>query len=153
MHRDLEAECTRPPPANLRAQQRRLQRWQYTDNHVRPHEALQMLKPAQIYRRSQRRLRENDKPLRYPATYLIKTRSATGQLWHDGHHYHVGEARAGCRVGLFVNAAGVTELHFANVHLGNLVYDPAERFRPPAYIVPPDHKPLAKTHPKAKSKV
>jgi transposase InsO family protein len=153
MHRDLKAECTRPPSANLRAQQRRLQRWQHTYNHVRPHEALHMRKPAQIYHRSQHRLRENDKPLRYPATHLVRTLSATGQLWHNGHQYHVGEALAECRVGLFVNAAGVTELHFANVHLGNLVYDPGERFRPPAYIVPPDHKPLAISHPSTKPKV
>jgi putative transposase len=153
MHRDLKAECTRPPSANRRAQQRRQQRWQHTYNHVRPHEALQMLKPAQIYHRSQRRLHENDKPLRYPATHLVKTLSANGQLRHGGHTYHVGEALAGCRVGLFVNSTGVTELHFANVHLGNLVYDPEERFRPPAYIVPPDHKPLVITHPKTKPKV
>ena len=143
MHKDLKAECTQPPSANLRAQQRRFQRWQYTYNHERPHEALQMLKPAQIYRRSQRRLYENDKPLRYPSTYLARRLSVTGHLWYRGHNYHVGEAFAGCRVGLLVNACGVTELHFANVHLGNLVYDPEERFRPAAYIVPPDHKPLA----------
>ena len=142
MHRDLKAECTQPPSANLRAQQRRLQRWQQLYNHVRPHEALEMLKPAQIYRRSSRRLGENDKLLQYPAGYQIRLLSATGHLWHVGHHYHVGEALAGCRVGLVVNASGVTELHFANVHLGNLVYDPAEQFRPKASIVPPNHKPL-----------
>ncbi len=153
MHRDLKAECTRPPSANLRAQQRRLQRWQHDYNHHRPHEALQMRKPAQVYRRSPRRLRENDKPLRYPAKYLLTTLSDNGQLRHQGHTYHVGEALAGCRVGLFVNASGVTELHFANVHLGNLVYDAEEQFRPKAYIVPPHHKPLAKTKPKSKSKV
>ena len=153
LHRDLKAECTQPPSANLRAQQRRLQRWQHTYNHVRPHEALQMQKPAQIYHRSQRRLHEHDQPLRYPTAYRVKTLTDNGQLWHDGHHYHVGEAFAGCRVGLFVNPAGLTELHFANVHLGNLLYDPAERFRPAASIVPPDHKPLALSHLKTKPKV
>lgn len=153
MHRDLKAECTTPASSNLRALQRRLQRWRHTYNHVRPHEALKMQKPAQIYHRSQRRLGANDKTLRYPTTYLVKTLSDNGQLRHGGHSYHVGEALAGCRVGLFVNPAGVTELHFANVHLGNLKYDPAERFRPPAYIVPPDHRPLAKTKLKSKPKV
>jgi transposase InsO family protein len=153
MHRDLKAECTRPPSANLRAQQRRLQRWQNDYNYHRPHEALQMRKPAQVYRRSPRRLGENDKKLRYPATYLIKILTDNGQLRHDGHTYHVGEALARCRVGLFVNSSGLTELHFANVHLGNLVYDAEEQFRPKAYIVPPHHKPLAKIHPHSKSKV
>lgn len=153
MHKDLEAEATRPPSPNLPAQQRRYDRWVYTRNHVRPHEALGMFTPAQIYRRSPRRLREKDKVTRYPKGYLVKSISATGQLAHQGHLYHVGEAFAGCRVGLFVNSAATTELHFANVHLGNLVYDPAERFRPPAYIAPPDRKSLAKSTPKTKPKV
>jgi putative transposase len=37
MHRDLKAEATQPPSANLRAQHRRFQRWVYTYNHERPH--------------------------------------------------------------------------------------------------------------------
>ncbi|MBC7369345.1 MAG: IS481 family transposase [Undibacterium sp.] len=125
MHRVLKAECTTPPSTNLRALQRRLQRWQHTYNHQRPHETLGQQKPAQIYRRSQRRLHENDKILRYPKTYVTRVLSENGQLRHEGHTYHVGEALAGCRVGLFVNASAQTELHFANLHLGNLVYDPA----------------------------
>ena len=153
MHRDLKAECTQPASPTFPAQQRRLERWQYRYNHVRPHEALHLQKPAQIYHRSQRRLRENDQPLRYPKGWTVRKLSQTGQLWHGGRRYHVGEALAGCRVGLFVNAAGVTELHFANLHLGNLLYDPAEQFRPPASIVPPDHKPLAIPHPNPKPKV
>ena len=153
MHRDLKAECTQPASANLPAQQRRLQRWQKDYNYHRPHEALQMKKPAQIYRRSQKRLGENDKPLRYPATYLPTTLTDNGQLRHNAHTYHVGEAFAGCKVGLFVNSSGVTELHFANLHLGNLFYDPKEQFRPKAYIVPPDHKSLVFPSLKTKQKV
>jgi len=153
MHKDLKAEALAPPSPNLRAQQRRFERWQYIYNHVRPHESLQMRKPAQMYRHSQRRLRDNDSALRYPHTYLVKRLSLAGWLWHDGHNYHVGEAFARCRVGLSINPRGCTELYFANRLLGCLVYDPAEQFRPKAYIAPPDHKPLAKTHPKTKSKV
>jgi transposase InsO family protein len=146
MHRDLKAEVAQPPSTNLRAQQRRLERWQYRYNHERPHEAIKMQKPAQLYHRSQRRLRENDNLVRYPATHLVKQISINGHLHHESRNYYVGEAFAGSRVGLFVNKAGQTELHFANVHLGNLNYDPAARFRPPAFIGPPDQKPLAKSH-------
>jgi transposase InsO family protein len=102
MHKDLKAEATVPPSPNFPAQQRRFNRWQHTRNQVRPHESLGMLTPAQIYHRSQRRLRENDKPLRYPDTHRVKTISVTGQLAHQGHLYHLGEAFARCRVGLFV---------------------------------------------------
>ncbi|MBE7538017.1 MAG: transposase [Opitutaceae bacterium] len=51
-HRDLKAEATQPPSPTWSAQQRRFDRWQHLRNHVRPHEALGMLCPAQIYRRS-----------------------------------------------------------------------------------------------------
>jgi transposase InsO family protein len=147
MHRDLKAEMTQPPSTNRRAQQRRLDRWQYRYNHERPHEAIGMQKPAELYHRSQRRLREHDNLVRYPATHLVKQISTSGHLNHEGRNYYVGEAFAGVQVGLFVNQAKQTELHFANVHLGNLNYDPAARFRPPASIGPPDQKSLAKIHP------
>jgi hypothetical protein len=149
-HRDLKAEATQPPSPTFPAQQRRFDRWQHQRNQVRPHEALGQLCPAQIYHRSQRRLRENDRSVRYPKDYLARKVSVSGHLWHEGHHYHLGEVFANCRVGLRVDAAGRTELHFANVHLGYLHYDPAERFRPPASIVPPNHKPLAIPQPTTK---
>lgn len=64
--------------------------------------------------------------------------SASGHLWHDGHHYFVGEVFANKHVALYYNSEGAIELHFANAHLGNLIYDPeVARFRPPAYIAPP----------------
>ena len=152
-HRDLKAEATQPPSPTWSAQQRRFDRWQHLRNHVRPHEALGMLCPAQIYRRSPRRLRENDTAVRYPKDWLVRRVSATGKLWHDGHDYALGEIFAHCRVALRKDSTGRTELHFANVHLGYLVFDPAARFRPAAYIALPDQKPLAKSHTKTKQKV
>ena len=49
MHRDLKAEATCPPSANLAAQQRRFERWQYTYNQERPHESLDQQCPAEFY--------------------------------------------------------------------------------------------------------
>lgn len=152
-HRDLKAEATQPPSPTMAAQQRRFDRWQHLRNYVRPHEALGMLTPAQIYRRSPRRLRDNDTAVRYPQGWLVRRASVTGHLWHDGHSYHLGEIFAHCLMGLRQDATGRTELHFANVHLGYLLFDPAERLRPPAYVVPPDRKPLAKPTHKTKPKV
>jgi len=145
MHRDLKAEATNPPSDNLAAQQRRFERWQYTYNHERPHESLDQQCPAEFYQPSARRLNQHDKPLVYPADYEVKVVSSSGHVAHEGKHYHVGEAFAAKRVGLHLNSAGQTELHFANVHLGNLAYD-AEggRFRPAAYVARPSPKPTAK---------
>ena len=94
---------------------------------------------------SARRLNENDKPLVYPTNHEVKVVSTSGHLAHEGKNYQVGEVFAGKRVGLHLNPEGRTELHFANVHLGNLAYD-AEggRFRPAAYVARPSPKPTAK---------
>ncbi len=141
MHRDLKAEATRPPSANLGAQQRRFERWQYTFNHERPHESLDQQRPAEIYQPSARRLNEHDKPLVYARDFEVKPVSESGFVAHAGKNYHLGEAFAHQRVGLRRNDQGQTELHFANVHLGNLRFD-AEggRFKPTAYVGRPEPK-------------
>jgi hypothetical protein len=152
-HRDLKAEATKPSSPNHAAQQRRFERWRHERNHVRPHEALGMLCPAQIYRPSARRLGEHDKTPRYPKSWLVRIVSQSGHLYHTGHNDHLREIFARCRVALHTDSEGRTEVHFANVHLGYLVYDPEERLRPKAYVVPPNHKPLAIPPSKPKPKV
>jgi putative transposase len=135
MHRDLKAETTQPPSANIAAQQRRFERWRHTYNHERPHESLDQQFPSEFYQPSERRLNENDKPIVYPVHYEVKLVSESGHVAHEGKNYYVGEAFAGKPVGLHLNDEGKTELHFANLHLGNLAFD-AEggRFKPCAYV-------------------
>lgn len=145
MHRDLKAEAINPPSANLAAQQRRFERWLHTYNYERPHEALGQQCPAEFYHPSDRRLNEKDRPLLYPADCEVKEISSSGFLAHEGKSYHVGEAFAGKQVGLRQNLSGTTELYFANIHLGNLVFDPRERFRPAAYIAPVEAVSIAKS--------
>jgi transposase InsO family protein len=138
MHRDLKAEAIKPASTNLPAQKRRLERWRHEFNHERPHESLGQRTPASFYQASSRRLNEDDRPLVYPSGWLVKVVSASGHLAHDGHHYPIGEVFAGKRVALYQNPEGGTELHFANLHLGNLAFDSeGGRFRPSAYIARP----------------
>jgi transposase InsO family protein len=153
MHRDLKAEAIQPPSANAAAQQRRFERWRKTYNEDRPHESLQQQRPCEFYQASARRLNEKDNPLVYGAEYEVKYISESGFLAHEGKSYHVGEAFAGKPVGLRRTNQGQTELHFANVHLGNLAHGSEGRFRPTAYIAPPSHEGLAKTTPDPKLKV
>lgn len=155
MHKDLKAEATQPGSANLPAQQRRFERWQYTYNHERPHESLDQQRPAEIYQPAQRRINEDDNPIVYDAGMEVKHVSDSGLMAHEGKNYHVGEAFAGKPVAVRLNDQGQTELHFANVHLGNLRFD-AEggRFKPTAYVGRPDPKPVKNTrknHPKSKA--
>jgi len=97
MHRDLKAEATTPPSPNLRVQQRRFDRWREGYNQERPHGALEMCRPRELYHPSDRRLNENDTALvSYPANYITRKLTNTSTLLHEGHSYFVGEALADC---------------------------------------------------------
>ena len=50
----LKREATRPPKANLRAQQRHFNDFRRTFNHIRPHEALDDATPNSVYRSAPR---------------------------------------------------------------------------------------------------
>jgi transposase InsO family protein len=54
MHRPLRAETTRPPAAKRRTQQRKFNSFQEEDNHLRPHEAINLETPASVYQPSVR---------------------------------------------------------------------------------------------------
>jgi hypothetical protein len=99
-----------------------------------------MQKPAAIYQPSQKRLNENDK-ITYPSDYLVKRVCSSGHIAYEGHNYYVGDIFAGCRVGLFTNEEGTTEVQYANVHLGHLICQGEDPLRPMASItLPPDKK-------------
>ena len=67
MHRTLKQEATIPPASSLPAQQRKLDRFRQEFNEDRPHEALHMKRPAQVYRPSTRAMPRRIEPYDYPA--------------------------------------------------------------------------------------
>lgn len=54
LHRTLKADTASPPASDATAQQRVFDPWRGQYNHVRPHEALRMRRPADVYVRSNR---------------------------------------------------------------------------------------------------
>lgn len=140
MHRDLKAEATKPPSKNLAAQRKRFERWRREYNEDRPHESLDMLRPAEIYRKSFRRLGERRK-MRYPEGFEVKRVSSSGHVSYKGENFYISDIYSGCQVGLIQNEEGTTELHYSNLHLGNLEYDFDDPYRPGAGIVSPRTRP------------
>ncbi|MCH2074566.1 MAG: hypothetical protein MK130_06875, partial [Puniceicoccaceae bacterium] len=86
------------------------------------------------------RLGEKDQ-IRYPQEYQIKRISGSGHLSYCGANFYLSEIYAGCRVGVFENSDGITELHYANLHLGNLEFNGKDAWRPKTLIIPPQQKP------------
>lgn len=66
MHRTLKFETTRPPRTNLLQQQERFDEFVEEFNNDRPHEALGMKRPAQVYKPSPRKLPAVLPELEYP---------------------------------------------------------------------------------------
>jgi transposase InsO family protein len=70
IHRTMKADV--PPQLDLGEQQLAFDRFRYTYNEVRPHEALGMKPPAKYYRPSRRRLPAKLEPLEYPGMEVRK---------------------------------------------------------------------------------
>src|SRR5713226_6487547 len=73
MHRTLKQETADPPAANRRKQQRALDRFRQEYNEVRPHEALGMRTPAEVYEPSARKFPEQVPEPEYPANMLVRS--------------------------------------------------------------------------------
>jgi transposase InsO family protein len=134
MHRTMKAECCAPPSANLPAQQQRFDRWRKEFNEERPHEALGMRVPAQVYQASARRLDERIKPRLYELGVETRMVSANGFVSLNGGNCYVGESFAGVEVALErEKKSGLIQVRYANVQLGSLERSANARLRPPAY--------------------
>lgn len=135
MHRTMKAECCRPGSVNLLAQQQRFERWRNTFNHERPHEALKMRMPGEIYSPSNKRLDESIKRRLYGLGDETVKVSGSGSISLDGRTTFVGEAFSGQEVALERDSkSDLVLVRYANVKLGEC--DPGSdqgRIKPVAY--------------------
>ena len=142
MHRTMKAECCKPPSANGAAQQQRFDRWRKEFNEERPHEALGMRVPADVYRPSAKRLDERIKPRLYPLGTETRRVSAAGFISLNGGSCYVGESFGGVEIALTEDAtSGLTLVRYANVSLGSMAETPNARLRPTAYAARWENKP------------
>ena len=79
LHRTLQQEVAEPPAENPRQQQRVLEHFRQEYNTVRPHEALAMRTPAEVYQPSPRNFPELVPELHYPAGMEVR------RVKHHGH--------------------------------------------------------------------
>ena len=100
MHRTLKQATARPPAANLRAQQRAFDRFLREYNEERPHQALEMKTPAELYRPSDReypsRLREPE----YCGEWEVRSVGPCGTMRWRNQKIFVGKVFSGAYIGL-----------------------------------------------------
>jgi transposase InsO family protein len=99
MHRDVAAEIEGRPAATVEAEARRLERWRRAYNLERPHEALGMRTPGEVYRRSARRLAAVRR-YAYPPSYERRRVQTDGWILVQGRYVYLSGALAKQDVGL-----------------------------------------------------
>lgn len=132
MHRVLKAETTRPTSRNLRAQQRRLNRWVGIYNQIRPHQSLGQRPPAELYRPSPSAVRIIQQT--YPKHWPVRRVRTNGEIKCFGRKRFIGEAFVGHPVGLKPLGAGNFTVYFSNVLIGQLWASDQTGMRPASYI-------------------
>jgi putative transposase len=121
MHRTLNADTTRPPGANLRAQQQQFTHCRQEFNHERPHEALDMRTPAACYEPSPRKMPTTLPPLEYPDRFEVRDVSANGGIRWNRQWGNVSHVCVGAYVGLEDIDAGIWNVYFGPLKLGRLL--------------------------------
>jgi len=126
MHRTLKAETTRPARRNLLQQQERFDEWRVEFNTVRPHEALGMRPPAEVYRPSLRACPRTLPELSYLEHDDVLEVSRFGRIRIAGVGLvHITKALAGQPVGIREAHDGRWLVTFVTLDLGYV--DPRTR--------------------------
>jgi putative transposase len=131
-HRELKADTARPPAATPQAQQRRLQRWLRVYNQERPHEALGLVPPAQVYHPSRRTYR-GPRPARYPRGWAARRVRPNGEIQWGGRSRFIGEAFVRLNVGLQPWRKDRWRVYFYDWLIGEIYADDLGAMRPAVY--------------------
>lgn len=119
MHRDLKAEATRPAAANMRAQQKKFDKYIVEYNTVRPHEALGMKTPAEEYVKSAREYRGVITPWDYSKEQRPKLVTVNGAVrWNTNNLVMISTALSGRYVGFEEAGDGIWRIWYRHVALG-----------------------------------
>jgi transposase InsO family protein len=124
MHRTLKREATIPPTSTLSTQQRRFDAFRQEFNELRPHEALHMQRPAQLYRPSTRAMPRCLETYDYPPHFLVRRVSRDGTIRVLHKQIFVSNTLHDDFVGLEEIDDGVFDLHFCFYQIGRYLLQP-----------------------------
>ena len=129
MHRTLKQEATIPPGSSLRTQQAKFDSFREEFNTDRPHEALQMACPTEVYRRSSVEMPSRIDRYEYPGHYIVRRVSRCGTIRVFRNQIFVTQVLNEDDVGLEEVDDGIYDLYFCFYVLGrydlrkNMIHD------------------------------
>jgi transposase InsO family protein len=119
-HRVYKAEVARDPARTVATEQRRAQEWLCHYNHQRPHEALGMQTPSQLFKKNRRRMPRGILAWKYPCGWEKRWVRGNGEInWHGVRRY-VGEAFVRAYIGLKPLRQGEWNVYFGDLLIGQL---------------------------------
>jgi putative transposase len=116
MHRDIACELE---GSAYPERQSALETWRKEFNEQRPHEALGMRPPAEIYTPSTKRWKGTPEEICYPGMAKRKV-NATGGIHYGPESFFISQALAGWHLGLSPRSDGHLEVYFSLLLLGRL---------------------------------
>jgi len=134
MHLTLKQAVTQPAGKNFLHQQEKHDAFREEFNTQRPHEALGMKCPAEIYRPSPRVYCPELTPIEYPNHDLVRSVSDTGKVRFKGSakYFFLSAALAGQKIGLEREEDGIWRISFMEMDLGfldesNMQFSPVQQ--------------------------
>jgi len=120
MHRDMALEVEGKAERDPATQQATLDVWRKTFNEERPHEALKMRVPQDVYRSSSRKFDSAAIELAYPSGYLVRKVGGRGTVKVENIKVSVSMALSGWDVGLEPLSTSRYAVWFCRLCLGEV---------------------------------
>lgn len=120
MHRTLKKDATYPPQANLRKQQQAFDDFLRVFNRERPHEAIDMKCPADVYSSSPRPFPEVLPEPEYPGHFEVRRVSRNGGIRWKGQWLNVCHSLIEENVGFEEVEDGIWDAYFMTLRIGRL---------------------------------
>jgi len=130
MHRDMSQELQSVAAKNLVRQQEGIDLWRVEYNTQRPHEALAMKTPSQLYVQSKRLYTGESPEVVYPEHFMVRKVKHTGEISLGGQLHFVSESLFGWPVGLEPLGEKTVRLWFVDLCLGDMQTTPRARLQP-----------------------
>lgn len=135
MHRTLKFETARPPRRNLLQQQERFDEFMLEFNEARPHEALGMKPPAEVFEPSERRLPSTLPEPSYPEHDDVIRVNRKGHVYFGRRQCYLAAALAEQLVGIREEHDGRWLVTFMDLDLGH--FDSDGKLIPVVALSPP----------------
>jgi len=120
MHKDLKEEVQVRYMGDVKLYQVELDKWRKEFNEIRPHEALKMKTPKELYTPSDRKYVTSSYQIKYPIDYAVRKVSKKGRIKVKGQLYFITTALHDYMVGLKVVDSSKLAVYFASVFLGKI---------------------------------